>query len=198
MMCLLVSMPLLWKVGLWLAQVAPRRSYKSGTRKRTINTEHTNCKLENGSNCRDHKNILLLLLQKIFHPKEKSVKFFIQKFPGGISSLKLDMSNKQVDETEGLSSTLVCVKCDSRRILSYLIFFGEDFNLQNLALKSGLSQTCQCLYYLSLPASYFRFLPKIVSCEKLRLMSSLIFLVLSFCKVKWKSSYLSTQFFVKT
>merc|ERR1719291_104387 len=58
------------------------------------------------------------------------------------------MSNKQVDETEGLSSTLVCVKCDSRRILSYLIFFGEDFNLQNLALKCGLSQTCQCLYLL--------------------------------------------------
>ena len=45
-----MPMPLLWKVGLWLAQVAPRRSYKSGTRKRTINTEHTNCKPENGSN----------------------------------------------------------------------------------------------------------------------------------------------------
>jgi len=47
---------------------------------------------------------MLLLLQKIFLPNKKAVKFFNQKYPGGISRLKLDMSNKQDDEKEGLSS----------------------------------------------------------------------------------------------
>ena len=134
-----------------------------------------------------------------FFIKKRLLSFCIQKFPVGIASLKLDMSNKQVDEAAGLSSIFCVCKMWFKENSELSIFFGEDFNLQNLALKSGLSQTCQCLYYLSLPASHFRFLSKIVSCEKLRLMSSLIFLVLSsFRKVKWKSSFLSTKFFVKT
>jgi hypothetical protein len=64
------------------------------------------------------------------------------------------MSNKQDDDDEGLSSTLVCVKCDSRIKHRYLIFFGEDFNLQNLALKSGYLRlanaciTCLCLHLI--------------------------------------------------
>jgi len=59
-----------------------------------------------------HKKFIVLVQYFFYYFKksEKAVKIFIQKFPGGISSLKLDMSNKQVDETEGLSSTFCVCK----------------------------------------------------------------------------------------
>jgi len=63
-----------------------------------------------------HKKFIVLVqffyyyFKKYFFPKKRLLSFLIQKFPGGISSLKLGMSNKQVDETEGLSSTFCVCK----------------------------------------------------------------------------------------